>query len=154
MSSLLFMTDIRFYHLTRKTLEQALPELLEKTLQRKWRAIVMTSSPERAESLAQHLWTYRPNGFLPHGSAKDGFASDQPIWLTERDENPNGATVLFLTDGASSDQISSYEIVCEIFNGHDEEATAAARARWKTYKSAGHDLSYWQQGEKGWTKEA
>ncbi len=148
------MTDVRFYHLTRKTLEQALPELLEKTLQRGWRAVVMTSSAERAESLAQHLWTYAPNGFLPHGTAKDGFAEDQPVWLTEKDENPNGATVLFLTDGATSARVGAFEIACEIFNGHDEEAVAASRAKWKNYKDEGHALSYWQQNEKGWTKES
>lgn len=148
------MADIRFYHLTRKTLEQVLPELLEKTLARGLRAVVIAGSPERAESLAQHLWTYKPDSFLPHGSAKDGNAAEHPIWLTDQDENPNGATVLFLVDGATSERVAACDIVCEIFNGHDEEAVGAARARWKTYKDAGHSLSYWQQDEKSWHKEA
>ena len=100
------MTDIRFYHLTRKTLEQALPELLEKTVQRGWRAVVMTSSEERAEALNAHLWSYDQKSFLPHGSKKDGHAADQPVWLTAQDENPNEATVLFLTDGAISDKVA------------------------------------------------
>lgn len=148
------MTDIRFYHLTRRTLEQALPELLEKTLSRGWRAVVMTSSNERAEALAQHLWTYRPDGFLPHGTAKDGRADEQPVWITPLQENPNGASVLFLTDGASCAAAQSFEIACEVFDGNDEAALAAAREKWKIYKAAGHQLSYWQQGEQGWSKEA
>ncbi len=131
-----------------------MPELLEKTLARGLRAVVMTSSPERAEALAQHLWAYKPGSFLPHGTAKDGHAAHQPIWLTEKDENPNGATVLFLADGAVSDRAGTFDIVCEIFNGHDEQATQAARERYKAYKKAGHTLSYWRQGEKGWTKES
>ena len=148
------MTEIRFYHLTRKTLEQALPELLEKTLERGWRAVVMAGSPERVEALTHHLWTYRPDSFLPHGNAKDGHAELQPVWLTAADENPNDANVLFLTDGAGSARLGEYVRVCEVFDGNDESAVAAARARWKDYKAAGHDISYWQQGERAWTQEA
>ncbi len=147
------MTEIRFYHLTRTMLEQALPELLEKTLERGWRAVVMAGSPERVEALTQHLWTYKTDNFLPHGNAKDGNAEQQPVWLTPSDERPNGASVLFLTDGAESARLIEYERVCEIFDGNDETALTAARRRWGAYKSAGHDLSYWQQGDKGWVNQ-
>lgn len=148
------MTEIRFYHLTRTTLEQALPAMLEKTLERGLRAVVMAGSAERVEALTQHLWTYKQGSFLPHGNAKDGNAALQPVWLTAQDERPNEASVLFLTDGAQSECLSDYERVCEIFDGTNDEAVAAARARWKTYKTAGHTLSYWQQGERGWTNAA
>lgn len=145
------MTEVNFYHLTRKSLEQALPELLEKTLAKGWKAVVMAGSPERVEALTQHLWTYNPNSFLPHGNAKDGNAGLQPIWLTPLDERPNDAEVLFLTDGADSGHAGDYQRVCEVFDGNDEGAVAAARKRWAAYKSAGHTLSYWQQSERGWT---
>ena len=148
------MTEIRFYHLTRKSLEQALPEMLEKTLERGWKAVVMAGSPERTEALTQHLWTYHTDKFLPHGNAKDGNAELQPIWLTHNEDRPNDAAVLFLTDGASSERISDYARVCEMFDGNDDAAVAAARKRWATYKSSGHDLSYWQQGDNGWRNEA
>ncbi len=147
------MTEIRFYHLTRKTLEQALPELLEKTLERGWRAVVMAGSTERVEAMTHHLWTYKPDGFLPHGSEKDGDPEMQPVWLTTVDERPNGAEVLFLTDGATSEGVGDFQRVCEVFDGNDEAAVAAARQRWKAYKTAGHELSYWQQGERGWTNK-
>ena len=146
------MTEIRFYHLTRKSLEQALPELLEKTLERGWRAVVMAGSPERVEALTQYLWTYNTNKFLPHGNAKDGNAEMQPVWLTPDDERPNEAEILFLTDGAESEKLSDYQRVCEVFIG-DENNVAAARKRWAAYKTAGHDLSYWQQGDKGWVNQ-
>lgn len=148
------MTEIRFYHLTRSALEEALPALLEKTLERGLRAVVMAGSAERVEALTQRLWTYNPNSFLPHGNAKDGNADMQPVWLTPLDERPNDAEFLFLTDGAQSARVADYQRVCEIFDGNDDEAVAAARLRWKDYKAAGHDLSYWQQGERGWTNMA
>lgn len=152
-------TEIRFYHLTRKTLEQVLPELLEKTLERGLRAVVMAGSAERVEALNQMLWTYNPNGFLPHGSAKDGHAERQPVWLTDRDERPNAAEILFLVDGASCAEPQAYQRVCEIFDGNDETAVSEARRRWRSYASKSetetgnapdYALSYWQQSPKGW----
>ena len=147
------MTEIRFYHLQRTTLERALPELLEKCHERSWRAVVMAGSEERAESLTQHLWTYHDRSFLPHGNSRDGSAEHQPIWLTAMDENPNGATVLFLVDGARSYGVADYDLVCEVFDGNSEEAVGAARQRWTEYKGAGHALAYWQQGDKGWEQK-
>jgi len=147
------MTDIAFYHLERSPLESALPLLLEKTLAAGKRALVMASSTERVESLAQALWTYNPDSWLPHGTAKDGHAEDQPVWITTEPENPNKATFLFLTDGAVSEWVDAYERCFELFDGRDEAAVQAARQRWKAYKSAGHSLAYFQQTAKGgWEK--
>ncbi len=147
------MTEIRFYHLTRKRLEQALPELLEKCLQRGWRAVVMTGSEERVEALNQLLWTYHERSFLPHGDARDGEPAHQPIWLTALDENPNGAGVLFLTEGAESGRIADYALVCELFDGNDPQAVEAARARWRRHRDQGHALAYWQQTATGQWQE-
>ena len=148
------MSDVRFYHLTRSSLEGVLPVMLEKTLGRAQRAVVMAGSAERVESLNGHLWTYRDRGFLPHGSEKDGFAEDQPVWLTDRDENPNGAQVLFLADGAVSAKLADFEICAVLFDGHDEAAVAAARAQWRDCKAAGHQVTYWQQNDAGgWEKK-
>lgn len=149
------MTEIRFYHLQRQTLEQALPQILEKVLDRGWRAVVVAGSEERVEMLNQHLWTYQSASFLPHGSAKDGFAEDQPIWLTDRQENPNGATVLIVTDGAAWDNVDAFTLCCELFDGRDPDAVRTAREKWRAYKDAGHDLTYWQQTERGgWDRKA
>lgn len=149
------MTEVRFYHLQRRTLEQVLPKLLEKTLERGWRAVVLAGSQERVDALNQHLWTYDPASFLPHGARRDGFAEDQPVWITAEDENPNGATVLFQVDGSVSDRLADFELVCDLFDGNDEEAVMAARDRWKRHKAAGHGLTYWQENDRGaWEKKA
>jgi DNA polymerase-3 subunit chi len=149
------VTEIRFYHLQRKTLEDALPQILEKVLERGWRAVIMAASEERVEVLNQYLWTYRDHSFLPHGSARDGDAEHQPIWLTVEDENPNAGNVLILTDDAVSERVAEFPLVCELFDGNDPDAVLAARQRWKSYKAAGHQLTYWQQTERGaWEKKA
>ena len=149
------MTDVRFYHLTRTGLEAALPQMLEKTLARGQRAVVMAGSEERVESLNVQFWTRDDRGFLPHGSAKDGHASAQPVWLTAKDENPNGAQVLFLTDGADSAAIAQFELCATLFDGRDESAVAIARDRWRGLKAAGHEVTYWRQDDNGrWEKQA
>ena len=107
-----------------------------------------------AERLNDYLWTYNPNSFLPHGSKKDGHAELQPIWLTSEDENPNDADVLILTGGAASENMNDYQLCCELFDGRNEAAVTEARTRWKTYQEAGHDITYWQQGDKGWEKKS
>jgi DNA polymerase-3 subunit chi len=143
------MTEIRFYHLQRTALEAALPPMLEKTLERGQRAVVMAASEERVEHLTDQLWTHSERSFLPHGSARDGNAALQPVWLTTADENPNAAQVLFLTDGTRSEKVAEYQLCVELFDGNDEASVQAARTRWKTYKDAGHALTYWQQSAAG-----
>ena len=149
------MAEIRFYHLTRAPLERVLPLLLEKTLEAGARAVVMAESEERVEALNALLWTYDDRRFLPHGSAKDGHAERQPIWLTTKPENPNGATYLFLTDGADCDELTGFERCFLLFDGRDETAVAAARERWKALKDGGAEISYWQQDDSGrWQNKA
>lgn len=149
------MTDIAFYHLQRSPLEQVLPRLLEKTLAAGKRAVVLAGSEDRVEALAMVLWTYHPDSWLPHGTAKDGQPERQPVWLSPHDENPNGATFLFLTDGMDTENIGGFERCFDLFDGNDDEALAAARERWKTRKEAGHAVTYWQQTERGgWEQKA
>ncbi len=151
------MTDVSFYHLTSRPLEWALPRLLEKTLERDWRAVVLMGNQERLEAMNAHLWIWDREqghqGFLPHGSQSDGHPEHQPIWLTTADENPNGAQALFLADGAQSSRMAEYQRCCELFDGGDEAAVAEARRRWRAYKAAGHAVTYWRQSASGgWEK--
>jgi DNA polymerase III subunit chi len=150
------MTEVLFYHLIGQTPEQVLPTLLQKSLDRGWRVVVQASSEERVEALDAHLWTWRDDSFLPHGTWREAEAAQQPILLTTADHNPNGATVRFLVDGAvMPENVADYERVVLLFNGEDPDALDAARARWTAAKSAGFEVTYWQADEKGgWRRHA
>lgn len=148
------MTDIGFYHLTRSGLDQALPQLLTKTMQAGKRALVVLGSDQRVASIDDLLWTFDKSSWLPHGGTKTENPADHPILLSTDDTNTNQATFLFLADGGTSDRVADYERCFEIFDGHDDDVVAAARARWKTYKDADHTLTYWQQTERGWENKA
>ena len=145
---------VDFYHLETSPLERALPQLLEKVVQAGHRAVVMAGSDDRVEALSSLLWTYNHNSWLAHGSAKDGFAADQPVWLTDREENPNGARVLVLTDGMDAARLDAFDRCLDMFDGANPEATVAARSRWSAAKAAGHELHYWQQTATGWQEKA
>jgi DNA polymerase-3 subunit chi len=146
--------EIWFYHLERSSLDQVLPDLLDKTLKRGWRALVRTSEAARIEHLDGWLWSYRDESFLPHGTAEERFADHQPILLTAGQDNPNGAHALFLIDDAEPGDLSPHERCIVLFDGRDETALAAARGRWKAFKAQGLPVSYWQQAERGWEKKA
>jgi DNA polymerase-3 subunit chi len=149
------MTEVLFYHLQGQSLEQVLPGLIEKCIERKWRTVVQVGSEERRDALDAHLWTCRDDGFLPHGTAKDGHAALQPVWLTAEDDNPNAATVRFVADGAALPDMAPYARVVMLFDGTDPDALDGARESWKAVKAAGHDATYWQQSERGrWEKKA
>ena len=149
------MTEMLFYHLQRQPLERVLPTLLEKSLERGWRAIVQAASDERVDALDAQLWTYRENSFLPHGTYRESEAALQPILLTVHDHNPNGAHIRFLIDGAPVPQdAASYQRILLLFDGEDDEAVAAARTRWSEAKAQGFEVTYWQCDENGrWDKK-
>ncbi len=147
------MTAIGFYHLTRTGADQALPKLLGRTLAVGQRAVVRCGTPERLAALDASLWTSSDPDWLPHGSARTGEADLQPIWLTLADEAPNGARFLFLLDGVPAN-LAAFDRVFDLFDGRDDSAVVAARARWSVAKADGHTLTYWQQGDRGWVQKS
>ncbi|MCF8478042.1 MAG: DNA polymerase III subunit chi [Pseudolabrys sp.] len=150
------MTEILFYHLQGQKLEGVLTPLLEKSLARGWRVAVQGATEERIDALDAHLWTYRDDGFLPHGTWREPEAAEQPVLLTLSDGNPNAATVRFLIEGgAVPADADNYERIVLVFDGDDDEAVAAARATWTDAKAKGFTATYWQPDEQGrWVKKA
>ena|SRR5262249_53051797 len=150
------MTEILFYHLQRQPIEQVLTTLVERSYERGWRVVVQAASEERIDALDAHLWTFRDESFLPHGTWRQGEAPEQPILLTINDDNPNGASVRFVLDGAPlPPDAAAYERIVVLFDGDDPDAVAAARERWTQCKGAGFEVTYWQADERGrWQRKA
>jgi len=147
--------ELWFYHLERTTLADALPELLEKTLAKGWRALVRAPGDDRIAQLDAHLWTFRDDAFLGHAKADAAHADRQPILLTTTEDNLNGAQVLFALDGVMPDNPSAFERCAILFDGGDETAVKAARDMWRKAKDDGHSIAYWKQSVEGrWEKKA
>jgi DNA polymerase III subunit chi len=147
-------TTIQFYHLLSTSRERAVPKLMDKMLKSGQRAVLLMSSEAMLKTVSDALWANDPASFLPHGSARDGHASDQPIYLALTDENPNGADILCVLDGSSPASLTTYSKVLDVFDGTNDQETAAARTRWASYKAAGYTLQYIkQQPNGGWKVE-
>lgn len=149
------MASIQFYHLLTTPLERALPKLMEKAVQSGKRSLILCADEAQATALNTSLWTYDAGSFLPHGGSADPNPDQQPVYITHKQENPNAATILVVTDGSTLDTLDGMEKLLDIFDGHDPQAVAAARERWKHYSNAGHAVSYIkQQKGGGWQQEA
>ena len=146
------MTETLFYHLERRALEDVLPGMVEKSLQRGWRAAIRTDSAERSDALDTLLWTYDDQSFLPHAQSGDGDAAGQPVLISAEEGNPNSAQIVFYVGGAQPSDwagLSDLARVVMLFDGRDEAALAGARAAWKDAKAGGHDVTYWKETPSG-----
>lgn len=150
------MTEILFYHLQNQPLEKVLPSLVEKSRERGWQAAIQAASEERLQALDDHLWTFRDDSFLPHGTDREADPASQPVLLTLREANANAASIRFLVEGVGlPPDAEAYERICVLFDGTDQDALLRAREQWRDAKAAGHAVAYWQQDDAGrWQKKA
>lgn len=149
------MNDIRFYHLQRQTLEEALPKLISRVSEAGLRAVIKADDQAVIDTLDKVLWEFDASSFLPHDKEGCDFPEDQSFFLTTKDENPNGSSVLVLIDGTDSTDFDQYDRCLYMFDGRNEDTVAVARADWKKWKEGSWTMSYWQQKEMGgWEKKA
>ena len=144
------MNEVRFHHLERRRIDQALPRLLERALEEGRRIVVCASSDEMVAALNERLWTYDEASFLPHGAAGDGDPTTQPIFLTSEVENPNAATMLVRLSGVeASEADDAFDLIVLMFDGRDEATLAHARGEWRRLKDQGRTISYWRESDEG-----
>lgn len=153
------MTEVLFYHLEKRSLDDILPGLVERTLGRGWRALIRTESSDRAQAIDNRLWAWSEESFLPHAQAGDGDAATQPVLITVEEGNANGAQVLFLVGNALPSSLESdlaaFERIVVLFDGRDDCALSAVRRTRSETKAAGHPTTYWKQSASGkWEKQA
>ena len=143
-----------FYHLQRTTLERAVGPLLEKCLERGWRVLAVSPDAARRGALDEALWTYDDKSFLPHGQIEaEGLApAAQPVLITDKIENTNGAAVALLMDGTPLEVDAPFERCIVMFDDGDSNARQIARDQFKAAKDAGLSARYFQQGPRGWVE--
>lgn len=154
------MTEVWFYHLERASVEQVLPELLEKTVSRGWRAYVHAGAAsghqdDMIRMLDERLWTYAPAGFLAHG--REGGEADvlQPVLLGTSGAPANSPQVLISVVPGDLPDVEGLQRCLIVFEGGDADHLSWARTQWTRLKAEGHQLAYWQQNEDGrWEKKS
>ncbi|MGI9390179.1 MAG: DNA polymerase III subunit chi [Boseongicola sp.] len=142
-----------FYHLTERPLEAALPVLIGKALQAKWRVAVTGSDTARLDRLDLTLWN--GDGFLPHGLDGGPHDADQPVLLTNSGL-ANDPHCVMAIDGVeiAADDVASRDRYCILFDGADESAVDIARAQWRALTEAGVTAQYWAEENGRWVKRS
>ena len=151
--------QVSFYQITQGTIEQTLFKLLSKIYSLGKRVVVVADSEERVEHLNTSLWTQGHGSFLPHGSARDGSAADQPIWLTSFYENPNQASVLvslystFSAERIEENNKKGIERGLVLFAPSDIAQYQAAQHAWRHAQEQNWNTTLWLQTPTGWLQD-
>lgn len=144
--------EIRFYHLQTQSVDQALPGLAARAFEGGKRLALRLRDASEIKRVDEALWTFNPNSFIPHSASGD--AADNPVWLQLGAANENSADTL-ISSVVDDTDYEGFSLICLMFEGRDEAALTAARARWKALKDSGAELTYWQQTPQGgWDKKA
>lgn len=149
------MPDIRFYHLQKQSLSEALPKLAERIIQSGKRAFIRVADKKTAKLIDRALWEYSSESFIPHDVGSTKYPESQELIISDGDDNQNGATILIVVNTAKVENLSDYERILYMFNGLEDDIVKVARDDWKKFQTLGFEMSYWQQGEAGgWQQKA
>lgn len=150
------MPELAFYHLTRSPLDQALAQLLGRSVANGWRCLVKTGAPEKLGALSDRLWDFGQGSFLAHGIAQNSdLDQHQPILLADHQDPKNGAEVLMVIEAADFDpaDIQNFKKVCLIFDSGSGDQMDHARLTWTKAKEMGQRAIYWSQETGKWEKK-
>ena len=116
------MTQIIFYSTAPLQVEKTLFALLEKSIEKGNKSLLLFKDKEKCSLINEQLWTYKQNSFLPHISEDEKIYDDidVPVYLSTKNENPFKAELLFSIDGFLPDNIDHFERVIIIIDINDE----------------------------------
>jgi DNA polymerase-3 subunit chi len=143
------MTEIGFYHLLTTSLEKALPQIVQKSYDRGWRALIIAADNEHIGEVDKLLWTFDPDSFLPHGIVGEDKEELQPILIAAEYLPKNNPDVIISLQDIVIEDAAKYQRIIDIFDGRSELAVKQARIRWKKYQEMNLEMKYHKQNENG-----
>ncbi len=141
--------DINFYHFLYGDFDKTVANLINKIYESSLQVVLLLESPEQLNTYNNLLWRFSQKSFIPHGSSQEGFASEQPVWLTTKIENPNNSDIIVSLANVIVDNDAPFKKILEVFNGKDHDKVHNARIRWKHYKENCNNMKYWSQDSNG-----
>lgn len=101
------MQQFSFYQASEGALDKAICSLTERCYQSQQSLVIWVAEEQRQEQLNDLLWTYSQKQFIPHGSRLDPQPAMQPVYISNKIEVPNSASIVMLTDYAGIDHSST-----------------------------------------------
>lgn len=115
-------------------------KLAEKALATGHRVFIHTGSAEESRHMDRLLWTFREQGFLPHGLAGEVEPDLNPILIGNADPAVEERGVLINLATAVPTFFSRFERLAECVDG-DESARSSGRDRYRFYRDRGYPLA-------------
>ena len=152
MRLVVIMNDVNFYFLKYTNLSKALTQLLEKAIGIGLNILIRTNSVESTEEVDEILWSYNLSRFLPHSKLGDNYCSLSPIYITSKNENPNGSEYLFIVGNVdySVAEICKFKRTFILFNNEDNVFLDWTRKLWTDLNRFEIKKKYWIEEKKGW----
>jgi len=142
------MTEVYFYHSTKFPVEKTITKLVEKIYGLKQNILIYCQDKNLVQIIDDILWSYSTKTFLAHATSSDPAPEKQPIYITEKEENPNESSILIALGENIPDFYNKFSKYISIFGSSDEELTSA-RSRYKQLKGQSLDIKYFKQTEDG-----
>ena len=148
------MSEVFFYHLTKTTLEIALPKILERALSEKWSIEIRTSANTNLDEISNAIWRGPEESFLPHCLEDHEDLQDYPIVLC-KSPLKDWRDCLIVVDQADlkENEVKNYKRVCLIFDAKIEVELSKARKSWKKLSEEGINTVYWAEVKGRWVKK-
>lgn len=145
--------EINIYQAAEGKLVSVVIKLLEKAYASGQKSVFFSPISERIDLIDKTLWTFSTNAFIPHGSYKFGFPEKQPIYFTNKYENPNDANILAITDTLEIPDsfMNNFEKIMFIFE--EMSQVEYAHEFYQVLKKNCKYVNYWKQSANGWIKD-
>jgi len=150
------VTQIIFYSSAPLQVENTLFTLIEKSLEKGYKSLLLFLDKEKCSEIDEKLWTYKQNSFLPHLSEDEEISNeiDIPIYLTTKNENPYEAELLFSIDGSIPDNINNLERLIIIIDANDKILLEKYKKYYLDINKKFEDIVFYKSDDDGkWIEE-
>lgn len=148
------MSEVFFYHLTKTTLEIALPKILERALSEKWSIEIRTSANTNLDEISNAIWRGPEESFLPHCLEDHEDLQDYPIVLCKSPLKDRRDCLMVVGQAdLKENEVKNYKRICLIFDAKIEAELSKARKSWKKLSEEGINTAYWAEDKGRWVKK-
>ena len=132
------MSRVEFVKQERPEKARLICELAEEYYLHGQRVLALVEDDNQGVTLDQFMWTWKKGSFVPHvydnGTVE---CLDEPVVITMREVNANGAQVLVSGRPCSLDFARQFPVVIDFAELYDDRLREASRERFRAYREAG-----------------
>jgi DNA polymerase-3 subunit chi len=117
--------------------------LVEQIYRDQKKAIIYTSSIERAEEIDRILWILKQESFIPHKIFKyEESDALEPIGIVTQEINPINAQIIILDSPCKIEFAKKFSTIYDFVDKSSEEALKISRERYIKFKELKYNMFY------------